>query len=422
MPNTVPAMKGRLGNTDYFILSMKAQEIVNKVKIPKEMKEWVDESVEERYQRDINYNRVRSQIAPYLASDDSRFFGALIVAAMNFGDAVSFEPLADVTTRGLPGLYRAAASNIGFLTFTGGETLVPLDGQHRLKAIQFAITGKDEKSRDIDNVTPCTELAQEDVTVILVPYESTKARKIFTKVNRYAKTTTTGQNYVTDDDDILAVLTREVANELIGGKLAKFTSNTLRPKDGEFTTLAILYNCNEEIVRSTFAEGKLDKTRRPDTAKERLFRKKVMDVWRTVLEGIEVFADALDDREESGNAKRREIRNANLLGKPVAQECLVRAFVRLTGAPTNMSAEEACGRLNRLPWGMTDENLDKWQRVLWSGGKDGRIITKNRKLATALIAWAAGERITDQKRAELLEEYRRQFPESERDRELPALS
>ena len=422
MPNTVPAMKGRLGNTDYFILSMKAQEIVDKVKIPKEMKGWDDESVEERYQREINYNRVRSQIAPYLASDDSRFFGALIVAATNFGDAVSFESLAEVTTKGLPGLYRAAANNMGFLTFTGGETLVPLDGQHRLKAIQFAITGKDEKSRDIDNITPCTELAQEDVTVILVPYEGKKARKIFTKVNRYAKTTTTGQNYITDDDDVLAVLTREVANNLIGGRLAKFASNTLRPKDEHFTTLAIIYNCNEEIVRRTFPGGKLDKTHRPDSAKERLFRKKVMDVWRAVLEGIEMFADALDDKEESGNAKRREIRNANLLGKPVAQECLVRAFVRLTGAPTNMSAEDACGRLNRLPWSMTEENLDKWQRVLWSGGKDGRIITKNRKLATDLIAWAAGERITDEKRAELLEEYRRQFPEGERDRELPALS
>ena len=344
------------------------------------------------------------------------------MAAMNFGDAVSFEPLAEVTTKGLPGLYRAAASNMGFLTFTGGETLVPLDGQHRLKAIQFAITGKDEKSRDIDNITPCTELAQEDVTVILVAYESKKARKIFTKVNRYAKTTTTGQNYITDDDDILAVLTREVANGLISGRLAKFTSNTLRPKDPEFTTLAILYNCNEEIVRSTFAEGKLDKTHLPDTAKQRLFRKKVMDVWRTVLEGIEVFADALDDKEAAGDDRRRDIRRNNLLGKPVAQECLVRAFVRLTGAPTNMSAEDACGRLNRLPWSMTEENLEKWQRVLWSGGKDGKIITKNRKLATALIAYAAGERITDEKRAELLEDYRKQFPEGDRDRELPALS
>ena len=421
MPNTVPAMRGRLGDTDYYILSMKAQEIVDKVKIPKEMKEWEDESVEERYQREINYNRVRSQIAPYLANDNSRFFGALIVAAMNFGDSVSFEPLAEVTTKGLPGLYRAAAANMGFLTFTGGETLVPLDGQHRLKAIQFAITAVDEKSRPID-IAPCTELAQEDVTVILVAYEPKKARKIFTKVNRYAKTTTTGQNYITDDDDVLAVLTREVANGLIGGRLAKFTSNTLRPKDAEFTTLAIVYNCNEEIIKRTFPEGKLDKTHLPDSTKQRLFRKKVMEVWKAVLEGIEAFADALDDRDETGDANRRKIRENNLLGKPVAQECLVRAFVRLTGAPTNMSAEDACKRLNRLPWSMTEENLEKWQRVLWNGGRDGKIITKNRKLATALIAYAAGERITDEKRTELLNDYRKQFPEGERERDLPVFS
>lgn len=421
MATMVPVIKGRLGDTDYYVFSMKAQELVNRVTTPTRLKGWDDFSVEERYQREISYDGVRAHIAPYLANDESRFFGAVIVTAMNFGDAV-FEPLSGMETKGLPGQYRAAATNMGFLTFAGGEVLVPLDGQHRLKAIEFAISGRDEKDRPIDDVTPCTELAQEDVTVILVAYEPRKARKIFTKVNRYAKTTTTGQNYVTDDDDILAVLTREVANDLIGGRLAKFTSNTLRPKDEEFTTLAILYNCNEEIVRSTFAEGKLDKTHLPDTAKQRLFRKKVMDVWRTVLEGIEVFADALDDKEASGDARRREIRGANLLGKPVAQECLVRAFVRLTGAPTNMSAEDACGRLNRLPWSMTEENLDKWQRVLWSGGTDGKIITKNRKLATALIAWAAGERVTDERRAELLEEYRRQFPEGERDRDLPALA
>ena len=420
MATTVPAMKGQLGNTDYYILSMKAQELVDKVKIPKEMKEWDDESVEERYQRDINYHRVRAQIAPYLANDKSRFFGALIVAAMNFDDSVVFEPLADVTTKGLPGLYRTAASNMGFLTFTGGEVMVPLDGQHRLKAIQFAITGVDEKSRPID-ITPCAELAREDVTVILVAYEPSKARKIFTKVNRYAKTTTTGQNYITDDDDVVAVLTREVANVLIGGRLAKFTSNTLRPKDVEFTTLAIIYNCNEEIIKHTFAEGKLDKTHLPDSQKQRLFRKEVMDVWKAVLEGIEVFADALDDKDSTGDSKRREIRKTNLLGKPVAQECVVRAFVRLTGAPTNMSAEDACNRLNHLPWNMTEENLQKWQRVLWNGGKDGKIITKNRKLAIGLMAWAAGERLTDKKRDELLTEYRRQFPEGERDRGLPEL-
>ena len=219
MASTVPAMKARLGDTDYFILSMKAQELAEKVRIPRELEGWEDMSLEELYQRDLNYNRVRKQIAPYFANDDSRFFGAIIVAAMNFGEAVMFEPLTDLATRGLPGLYKVAASPMGFLTFSGGEVLVPLDGQHRLKAIEFAVTGRDERGRDIDTFTPCTDLAEEDVTVILVAYEPQKARRIFTKVNSYAKATTTGQNIITDDDDVVAVLARAITNDLIGARV-----------------------------------------------------------------------------------------------------------------------------------------------------------------------------------------------------------
>ena len=188
--------------------------MANKVKIPREMDDWDDASIEERYQRDINYNRVRKQIAPYLANDDSRFFGAIIVAAMNFETNFLFEPLSDLTTKGLPGLYLAAASGMGFLTLSGGEVLVPLDGQHRLKAIEFAVTGRDERGLDIPNIkNPCTQLANDDVTVVLVAYDQQKARNIFTRVNRYAKPTTTGQNIVTDDDDFAAVLSRDIANK-----------------------------------------------------------------------------------------------------------------------------------------------------------------------------------------------------------------
>ena len=57
-----------------------------------------------------------------------------------------------------------------------------------------------------------------------------------------------------------------------------------------------------------------------------------------------------------------------------------------------------------------------WQGILWAGGaSDGRIITKNRKLPTSIIAYLAGEKITDEEKSKLLEDYRRQFPESERE-------
>ncbi|MDE2816906.1 MAG: DGQHR domain-containing protein [Chloroflexota bacterium] len=424
MPTTLPAMKARLGSTDYYILSMKAQELSDKVKIPRELEGWEDMSVEERYQRDLNYNRVKSQIAPYFANDNSRFFGAVIVAAMNFDDNDQFEPLSEMLIKGVPNLYKTAAASIGFLTFKGGEVLVPLDGQHRIKAIEFAVSGRDERGREIASIeTPCTGLAQEDVTVILVPYESRRARKIFTRVNRYAKPTTTGQNIVTDDDDIVAVLTREVSNELIGARIVKFSTNTLNRSDRHFTTLAIIYNCNIAIITENFPHGKVDKTQLPSPEKISLYRKKVHEVWEQLLENIEVFRDALGDTESKSDDKRRKIRDSNLLGKPVAQECLVRAFVRLVNPPTNLSMDEACNNLNRLPWAITEENLKVWDRVLWTGGTDGRIITKNRNLSTDLVAYLAEEKLSKKNKTELLERYRVQFPDTEREgRQLPRIS
>ena len=423
MATTVAAMKARLGDTDYFILSMKAQELTDKVKVLRGWDEWENMSIEERYQRDLNYTRVRNQIAPYLANNDSRFFGSIIVAAMNFGDEVSFEPLSDIS-KGLPGLYKVPADTMGFLTFSGGEVLIPLDGQHRLRAIQFAISGLDEKGRDIERISaPCTELAKEDVTVILVPYDPQKARKIFTHVNLYAKKPTTGQNIVTNDDDIFAIFAREVTNDLIGSRLVKFTSNTLRRSDESFTTITIIYNCNQRIIEANFPVGKIDKTQLPDSEAISLYRQKVRKTWGGLLENIDVFADALSDIEKTGDDKRREIRESNLLGRPVGQECLVRAFVRLTNPPNNMSEEDAYNRLNHLPWEINDENLEAvWDRVLWTGGTDGRIITKetNRKLAIRIIAYLAGEKLDDDQKAELLEEYRKQFPAAEREsKQLP---
>lgn len=418
---TVPAMEAKLGSTTYYIISMKAKELADKVVIPRELDGWQDLSVEEIYQRDLNYSRVRSQIAPYLANDDSRFFGAIIVAAMNFTEAIQFEPLEKVANTRLPLAYKTGAERIGFLTFTGGEVLVPLDGQHRLKAIKFAVEGRDERGRSIPAIdAPCIELANEDVTVMLMPYEAKQARRIFTHVNKYAKPTTTGQNIVTDDDDVIAVLTREIANEQIGPRLVKYTSNTLTRSDEYFTTMAIVYNCNEDIIRNNFPVGKVDKTRLPEPAKVKLYREKVKEVWEILLEKIEVFSDLVMDSDPSGDSKRQEVRESNLLGKPVGQECLVKAFNRLTVPPTNQSSEAACHNLNQLPWAITNDNLATWDRVLWAGGTDGKIITKRRSLAIRLISYLAGEKLSPENLSELLDEYRRQFPEGERSsKELP---
>lgn len=422
MATTVAAMKGKLGSTDYFILAMKAKELVEKTIIPSEMEGWDNMTLEEREQRDINYTRVKNQIAPYMASDKDRFFGAIILTAKNF-DPSNFEPIADVATKGLPNLYKTQAQLMGFLTLTGSEVLIPLDGQHRLKAIQFALDGKDERSRTIAGLSPCSELANEDVTVLLVPYDDKnggkKARKIFTKVNRYAKPTTTGQNLVTDDDDIIAVLSRKIANDqnIIGARLVNYKSNTLSDKDFRFTTLATLAECNLEILNTNFPE-KIDRARLTESGKAELYEEKIRAVWEFLVANIELFSDLLGDKDEGGDANRRDIREKYLLGKPVPQVCLVHAFARLTTPETNFTYAEAANKLNEINW---LKDASEWDRLFMSGGK---IITKNKKLVSDILCYRAGQVLDDEKKEELLERYRALFPDDEKDKkakELPPL-
>lgn len=422
MSSTLPAMKGRMGNTEYYLLSMKAAELVNLVKDPKNMPGWNDEKIEEIYQRKINYHRVRNQIAPYLADkNESRFFGSLIVAAFNFDDKVIFQPLtknAAVSEAKLGPEQREAASKIGMLTLHGGIKMVPLDGQHRLKALEFAMNGKDQQGRDIPGIEVDMALANEDISVILVPYDPEKARRIFTRVNRYARRPTTSETYVTDDDDVFAVLARHVANR-IGGRLVKYTQPSLTPKDREFTTLAILHACCKEIVKHSSPDSQgLKPDQLPESDIVETYKQQVGRVWERLLSNIDVFRDATLNKSEDGDDKRREIRKENLLGKPVPQECLVSAYMALTGIPTRMPWEEACHRLNALPWAITPENMSSiWQNVLWIGPADrkGKIITKNRLIASRLMAYMAGETLTDEQRKALLDEYLDLFPDDQRE-------
>ena len=179
-------MRGKFGSTEYFMLTMKANDVASRLTILKEIPEWGDLDTEERSQREINYNRVRKHIAPYLAHDPDRFLGALIVAVLN-PDGMDFEPAKLVPSK-VSNLYATAARSFGFVTLEGGEVLVPLDGRHRLAAIQFALSGKDEKQRDIEGVSPNAQLANDDVLLVLLRHDDPqRIRKIFNKVNRHAK-------------------------------------------------------------------------------------------------------------------------------------------------------------------------------------------------------------------------------------------
>lgn len=393
MSQTLFAIKGKLGVTDYYVVTMKAGELVNQVRIPKDVPGWDNMNIEERYPRHINENIVKKIIAPYLANNNDRFFGSLLVTMINAEDS-AFEPLGDMASK-LPLAYRLSAKNAGFLTLSGGEVLVPLDGQHRLRAIKYAIDGKDGDGRDL-GCPACPDLAEEDVVVILFQFEPNIAKKIFMKVNRCAKPTTQSENLITDDDDIVAVITREVANKVIGARVVHYTSSSLSNRDREFTTLASLYNCTEHILNSFY--GKIDKHGPGENGKKKMYTDCAIQVWETLTEGIRHFQAALADTEETGDDRRRKQRQESLLSKPIAQFCLVQAFMQIkkncrSDDGKKLKDSDICKALNTIDWDMQNP---VWQHILMNGKK---ILSKGAiPLAVDAIIYFAGFKMQDEEK------------------------
>ena len=417
MSTAIAAMKGKLGNTDYFILAMKAGDLAGKAIIPSEMPNWKNITMEEKQQRNINYNRVKSKIAPYLAEHEDRFFGSIILAVENF-ELSNFEKLSKFAKDSMPFLYGTEAEKMGFLTFTGGEVFIPIDGQHRIKAIQFAISGVDENSKKIPDMSPCPDLANDDVTIMLVPYETQKVRKIFTRVNRYANPTTGGQNLITDDEDYIAISSRLIADWInrtspnsstSSVELVKTIGNSLRDTENYFTTLTAISECNKAILQAWYSNHIPKPFIVPDTGKSQEYSNKISKVWKHLVKNIDEFAIMLSDKSETGNKKRRKIRSENLLGKPVPQICLFQAYTRLI-VGSNMHPDDAVKRLSKIKWG---KNEDIWDRLLMTGGK---IIRKNAKIATDIICYMVGEKTNE---AELLERYQKLFPDKQKPTKLP---
>lgn len=105
-------------------------------------------------------------------------------------------------------------------------------------------------------LTPHPELAGEEISVIFVEHrDNLKIRKIFNKINKYARQTGRGDNIVTSDDDIFAIISRrlfgegEILEAVEDTEVVNWKSNTLSDRSKQLTTISALYTSAETILR-----------------------------------------------------------------------------------------------------------------------------------------------------------------------------
>ena len=429
MSITLPAIRGRMGKHTYYVATMSAQDATGLIKMPSTIPGW--NSIEARAQRAVDFKRVEKGLGPYLTRSTDRFFGSLIVGVKYLEKAddnsiaidkkeVIFEPIKKFGD--LPAAYNQPAARMGILTIQDGLLVVPYDGQHRLLGLRYAIEGQNNKGEKLTSVKNDLLVAKDMISVVFLPYDIGTSRNIFTKLNRYSKPTSATQNYITDDDDSIARIAREITNTVINQKsddidLVNWRNNSLKKKDPYFTTLDTVYKCTKAMIEE-IAPNKLSTEVRLSKKLEDEYYQLTKETWKFLLKEINVFKEALQNRTEGGNKARIDIREWSLLGKPVPQQCIVEAFLKIT-RDKKISKEEAVKRLNKIPWNIGNE---LWDSILWQGKKEtGKILTKGKKVAIDLVSYMCGATMTTAQESNLLVRYEALLsPDDKRREKLPS--
>jgi DNA sulfur modification protein DndB len=399
MATLIPAIKAKLGNTDYFESTMKVRDLVQAVRPPKEMDTWANLGIEERMQRDPDLKRVKSQLVPYLVRNQDRFFGSIIVLV--YKGKLEFETLSDLA-KNVPAAYKHIAQKIGFLTIDGG-TLIVLDGQHRLLALRTVQQG--------DAVGPyASELPDDEVSVIFITHESdVKTRRIFNTVNRYAKLTSRGDNIITSEDDGYAIISRRLLRDgaplgaRMAGKsvkaedLVEWKNNTLTARSTRLTTIGVVYE-TIKLVLAMHGEEKLDPQERPDDEALDRYTQTASDMWEAILEGITPFAEAIKDPPKIPGL-RKDDAPTSLLFKPAAQIGLIDGILRAV-VLGKMTLADTIARANRIPdWSM---GADIWRDIIIkSGGTIEAGADARERMALLVCYLVAADRLTASEKANI---------------------
>lgn len=381
---TLGCIQAKMGRTTYYICKMAAGELIDKVGIAKELPEWPDMTAEEKMQRECDIKRIVDEIVPYVTEDPDRFFSSLIVDIYSGFKEISFEPLSKVVGD-LPSAYAVPMADMGFITLPGRERLIALDGQHRLLSLKIAIRGimgvpgGTKSFAAMDKLQPHPELANEELSIILVEHTDTaKIRKIFNKINKYAKQTSRSDNIITSDDDTFAVIVRRLFQKggplapINGIELVNWKSNTLSQRSKNLTTLSALYTIAETVLR----DRKLSSKMLPVPAVLEEAYQTIASFWEATLSGVQVYQQYLELTRN--NKPVSSLREENLLMKPVTQMAL--AHAALMAQRKGIQWDAVVGKLNLIDWSFNNE---LWFNILVIGSANKKMITGKDSIRSA---------------------------------------
>ncbi len=379
-PIRIPAIRSKMGIWIYYITTLSFEE-VNLYVRPINNELHKSTLLSEMIQRSITDNY--KSIAHYLETQEERFFNALILAVYD-GEPVWNE----IRIEELSGRDNI---DMGILTLSGEEKIFPVDGQHRVEGIKQAL-----------KTNP--SLATEKVPVIFVGHSKDeegmqRTRRMFSTLNRYAKPVSLRDIIALDEDDIVAIVSRELIDNtklFLGDKIFDAKTKALpESNDKAFTSIITYYECNKELlwlmvkdIEVLGLDGKVIKGRnkiteyirhRPADDIIKQFTKLCTEYWTALFTQCEDYFNQIDSL--TGKYRNRE--GGHLFFRPVSLYPFTKVMVKIC----EREKEKFAKIIEKFPKDILWVQHRIWRKIIWNY-EQKKMIMGSKKLVELILLYA----------------------------------
>lgn len=405
-----PALRGRFGNWTYYSCLMPMRDVTKRLKFADEIHE--SKKLSEWIQRQLQSGR-SEEISDYLRREPERFFNSLVVAIYrgdpawhgfsnfrpNFND-IDMKEVSDETE-----------DSVGFLSFTGDEKIFAVDGQHRLAGMREAI--RHQRS-----------LRTDQVSLLVVAHRPGKkgrerSRRLFTTLNKTAKSVGKGDTIALDENDVMAIVTRFLVEKdpwFRGDKIKFSQADNVYVGSPELTTIGNLYDLLK-ILFPRFKGAKLFDLRfiRPPDSELTQYIRFAQEYFRLLAKRFKVLREyfvAPPAKAAEIVAHHRTKGGGHILFRPIG----LRIFAEITAhyLRTGKPLKRTMAKLSRLP---VELSAEPYRDVIWMS--NGKIETAGRALCRDLLLHVLGAKIN---RQTLITRYAKHLGVARADVELPESS
>jgi len=323
MAESFAAIEGKIGVGEdaikYYTVQMSAAKLIKNIDLFSEYSVYEGSAtLSQMFNRDVNESRAKKQIARYLSYEPGRFLPPFVVSI--YGGSPKFEQIQfDLNnSETKKHVENGDFDSVGVLTLTSDPKYFVLDGQHRLAALRYLLSFRSGMDRD-DDFPKAIDLEKDQLTVLFVTHKEMdneeltteefrkRSRKIFAVLNRHAKRTTLVENITIDEDDLAAIISRELVerNDIVDGMFywsgdeetsprVNTKSTSLREGDGHLTTLSTLYEMNKQFITHIFGWSEVDFQFLHDLTEDEVeeMKNQIYMIWDELFKTLDVWKTA----------------------------------------------------------------------------------------------------------------------------------